>query len=80
MDQNKGQQGQRQQQPAEGSRDTVRGGPEGQSPKSGKGGGISNRPDDLEQKEQDELPPRGQSRTDRDPVMPGDDATLKTKI
>ena len=92
--------------PAEGSRET--------------GGGITNRPLAEEQKEQDEVPPRGQTKdeeqqedtrdvgrttgggslghdqpekvkrdtplrnnatgSDRDPVMPQDDATLKTKI
>ena len=75
-------------------------------------GGITNRPLEREQEEQDEVPPRGRTKnedvgkttgggslghdqpdhvkrdtpvrnatgSDRDPVMPGDDATLKTKI
>ena len=53
-------------------------------------GGITNRPLDREQEEQDEVPPRGRTKdedagrnatgSDRDPVMPKDDATLKTKI
>jgi hypothetical protein len=84
--------------PAEGSRENA--------------GGITNRPLEREQQEQDEVPPRGHTKaedvgrtsgggslghdqpddvkrdtplrnatgSDRDPVMPADDATLKTKI
>ena len=83
----------------------------GQQGEADQGGGVSNRPLDREQNEQDELPPRGRSKddvgrttgggslghdqpaevkrdsparnatgSDDDPVMPRDDATLKTKI
>jgi hypothetical protein len=84
--------------PAEGSRENA--------------GGITNRPLEREQKEQEEVPPRGRTKDedvgrttgggslghdqpgkvkrdtpirnatgrDDDPVMPADDATLKTKI
>ena len=45
---------------------------------SSNAGGISNRPLDREESEQEQLPDRG--RTKSDPVMPADDATLKTKI
>jgi hypothetical protein len=63
-------------QPAEGSRENA--------------GGITNRPLKREQEEQSEVPPRGRTKdeevgrnatgSNRDPVMPADDATLKTKI
>ena len=46
-------------------------------------GGITNRPLDREQSEQDQLPARGRSKDtgpQEDPVMPSDDATLNTKI
>jgi hypothetical protein len=42
---------------AEGSRDTVRG--------SDTGGGITNRPLEREQEEQERLPERGQSKSDQ---------------
>ena len=74
--------------PAEGSRETVResGKDLGTSSDramyservSSNSGGITNRPLDREESEQEELPERG--RTKSDPVMPADDATLKTKI
>ena len=74
--------------PAEGSRETV-----GEDRKdlgtssdramfservSSNAGGISNRPLDREESEQEPRTDRG--RTKSDPVMPADDATLKTKI
>ena len=74
--------------PAEGSRETVR-----ESEKdlgtssdramfservSSNSGGITNRPLDREESEQEQLPERGRSKSD--PVMPADDATLNTKI
>jgi len=45
---------------------------------SSNSGGISNCPLDPEESEQEPRPDRG--RTKSDPVMPADDATLKTKI
>jgi hypothetical protein len=47
--------------PAEGPREDVRGEQEQQGQK---GAGISNRPIDREQKEQQDLPKRGESRED----------------
>jgi hypothetical protein len=46
--------------PAEGPREDVRG--ERQDQQGQKGAGISNRPIDREQKEQQDLPKRGESR------------------
>lgn len=68
--------------PAEGSRENVGG---GRSPRQGRqpGAGITNRPLDEEQREQDAVPARGHTKDEereRDPAMPSDDATLKTKI
>jgi hypothetical protein len=72
MDQNKGdRQGQQNQdldkpnqnankEQAEGSRDNVVGNRDRNQ--AGQGGGITNRPLDREQREQEEVPPRGQSR------------------
>jgi hypothetical protein len=48
--------------PAEGSRDSVRGGANRDEP--GQGGGITNRPRDREQREQEEVPPRGQTKNE----------------
>ncbi len=45
------------QEPAEGSRDNVNGGAGGQT-----GAGISNRPLEQEQEEQQSLPPRGENK------------------
>lgn len=66
--------------PAEGSRDTTGAADEA--------GGITNRPLEREEREQEEVPPRGQRKdearnatgSDEDPAMPQDDATLKTQI
>ncbi len=66
--------------PAEGSRDTVGA--------TDNAGGITNRPLETEEREQEQVPPRGQRKdearnatgSDRDPAMPRDDATLKTQI
>jgi hypothetical protein len=73
--------------PAEGSRGTVResGKDLGTSSDramfseqvSSNAGGITNRPLDREESEQEQLPKRGHSKSD---AMPEDDATLKTKI
>jgi hypothetical protein len=55
--------------PAEGSRDTVGA--------TDNAGGITNRPLDREEREQEEVPPRGRTKEE---ALPEDDATLKTKI
>lgn len=44
---------------------------------SSNSGGVTNRPLDREESEQEQLPKRGHSKSD---AMPADDATLKTKI
>ena len=61
---------------AEGSRENVN---TGEKP-----GGITNRPPEREQREQGDVPARGQRKdedrgadSDRDPAMPQDDATQK---
>jgi hypothetical protein len=74
--------------PAEGSRETVREGGKDLGTSSDRAmysdrvssnsGGITNRPLDREESEQEQLPERGRSKSD--PVMPADDATLKPKI
>ena len=57
---------------AEGSRENAN---------AGESGGITNRPLDREQQEQDRLPDRGKDASQRDPAMPSDaDPSLKTKI
>jgi hypothetical protein len=38
---------------------------QGQDKGQGQGGGVTNRPLDREQKEQDELPPRGQTKDEK---------------
>ena len=66
--------------PAEGSRETTGA--------SDEAGGITYRPLEREEREQEEVPPREQRKdearnatgSDRDPTMPQDDATLNTKI
>jgi hypothetical protein len=73
MDQNKGDRQERNQnedlnkpnqnankEQAEGSRDTAVGGQN--RDQAGQGGGITNRPLDREQREQEEVPPRGRTR------------------
>ena len=57
--------------PAEGSRENVN------APDNA--GGITNRPLDEERQKQSKLPARGHSK-DEDPVMPGDESALNTKI
>ena len=100
--------------PAEGSRETVQANQQRANQGGGqRAAGITNRPLEHEQKEQQEVPPRGQTKeedagrtrgggslghdqpeqvkrdtplrnnatgSERDPVMPADDSTLKTKI
>lgn len=55
--------------PAEGSRETTGA--------SDEAGGITNRPLETEEREQEEVPPRGRTKEE---ALPEDDATLKTKI